>query len=138
MIIHVLQRFFLRRGVCTAAWLAFALAGCGGDPTGTVSGTVTYKGKPLPTGTVAFIAKDKPPITGAIESSGRYSVARVPVGPVTIAVSTPPAWPKGARSTTSMPMLETVAIPAKYNTPEQSGLTYTVTPGSQEHPIELK
>ena len=31
-----------------------------------------------------------------------------------------------------------LTIPAKYSMPEQSGLTYTVQPGSQEYPIDLK
>lgn len=138
MIIQVARRVVFRLSICAATWLTLALAGCdGGASKATVAGAVTYKGKPLPTGTIAFIGKDNKVVSAAIESNGRYSVARVPVGPAKISVSTPPAPPKGAAAA-GMPVLETVSIPAQYNDPEKSGLTYDVKPGAQEHSIDLK
>ena len=136
MIIPYSQRWFIRLGVCMAAWLPIALAGCGGASNATVSGTVTFQGKPLPSGTVAFFGKDNQVASGAIESDGHYSVQRVPVGPVKISISTPPP-PSQEAAASGMPTLQTIEIPAKYSDPAQSNLTFTVKPGSQEYPIKL-
>ena len=49
--------------------LLLLMSGCGrsGRPTGTVSGTVTYKGAPVPSGTVAFF--------GANDSAASFRMA---------------------------------------------------------------
>jgi hypothetical protein len=61
--------------------LAFPL-GCGGEAIeapnlATVTGLVTYRGKPLPGASVAFVPKGKTPGTGAFgvtDASGRYEL----------------------------------------------------------------
>jgi hypothetical protein len=58
--------------------VVFIVIGCGGDDLGkryAVSGTINYKGKPLPKGTIAFVS-DKPDgrgATGVIED-GKYQL----------------------------------------------------------------
>ncbi len=54
--------------------LVCLLAGCS-DPrpkTAVVQGTVTYKGKPVPNGTVNFVPAEGPAATGEIRSDGSY------------------------------------------------------------------
>jgi hypothetical protein len=63
--------------VCTILVLAL-LAGCAASdqlPTAKVTGKVTYKGKPVPTGTIMFIPEgDKPSATGELKSDGTYEL----------------------------------------------------------------
>lgn len=73
-----------------AAWagvLACLAVGCGGQ--GDISGTVTYKGKPVVTGSVTFYGPDKVAHIGAIDEQGNYKVAGVPTGTAEIAVASP-------------------------------------------------
>jgi hypothetical protein len=131
-----------------AVLTALAAAGCG-RATGDVSGTVTYGGKAVPVGTVAFYDADGQWLASSPISGGTYSVAGVPTGPATIAVTTPragpgrrgtrlpPPPPRGAKKT-ARPKAEPVTVPDKYGSPAKSGLTYTVKTGTQVHDLQLK
>jgi hypothetical protein len=58
-----------------ALFLVAPIVGCGGDPrVATVSGTVTYKGKPLPNAYVAFWPEKQGEraATGSTDANGRY------------------------------------------------------------------
>jgi hypothetical protein len=139
--------------------LLFSL-GCG-DPKGEISGKVTYQDKPIPGGTVTFFgAEDRVVGSAPISAEGIYSVAKVPAGPVKITVTAPTIVTRDPKAPPLSPlptgkgtarrkaiekrerdMWESnirMDIPAKYSMPDQSGLTYTVQPGKQEYPIELK
>jgi hypothetical protein len=112
--------------------------GCGGSGgKGTVSGTVSYRGQPLPTGNIAFFDSKGQPLTAATIHDGKYTVNDLPPGPVKITISTPPEAtpPKGQQA--ESPAQAIRHIPYQYSIPDQSTLTYEVKPGSQEHPIEL-
>jgi hemoglobin len=98
------------------------------DGAGTVSGKVTYKGKPLPAGTVAFHSKDGKAISTKLSEDGTYAAEKVPAGEYNLAVETDSA--KGSP--------KYVAIPAKYADPKTSGLTYTVKKGKQQFDIALE
>jgi hypothetical protein len=133
--------------------------GCGG-PKGAISGRVTYLDKPLQAGTVTFFGSENRQVgSSVIAKDGTYSMVKVPAGPVTITVTAPvaiirdPNAPNLPPATTEKggkqkelikrrreqkQSLTRLIIPEKYSTPEQSGLTYTVQPGSQEHNIDLK
>src|SRR4051794_18548545 len=51
--------------------------GCGGS--GSVSGSVTYDGKPLPGGNVAFVsAQGGPTLSATIDSGGNYTIGKIP------------------------------------------------------------
>ena len=123
--------------------------GCGSQSKGTVSGTVTYQGNPLPSGFVTFVGEKGAPLHTEIQSNGSYRMDNVPVGPVKIGVrpksgsdklqSSPMprnrqdfAKVKGALTESDTP------IPPKYSDPNKSELTYTVTKGTQQHDIALK
>jgi hypothetical protein len=123
-------------------------AGCG-RPKGTVSGKVTYQGKPLKTGFVTFTPDKGPAVNSAIDSEGNYKVENVPVGTARISVREEANASSETLSKVQNPrdpqemmkaMRQTAVstIPRKYNTPEESELTYTVQQGPQEHDIDLK
>ena len=147
--------------------LLLGTAGCAskGDISGKVlyrgkpvpGGTVTF----LPAG-------GKGAFNSSIQQDGSYSLTKVPAGEVTITVETEskkpapqgatqgPSGPRKARiyreqmeklrqkvtpghTPRQFPTKEQyVPIPASYQDPEKSGLTYTVTGGEQTHDIELK
>ena len=124
--------------------------GCGDPGKGTISGKVTYQGKPVSSGFVTFVPEKGTPIHADIQSDGSYRVEKVPIGLVKIGVQ-----PKSGLDTlqsSAMPrnpqdygkfkgIAETqskTAIPPQYSDPNQSGLTYTVKKGQQQYDIILK
>jgi hypothetical protein len=141
-------------------WLLLLVvcAGCSSSTQGTISGKVTYQGKPVPAGTVVFVPQVQGGSFVAHIRDGQYKVENCPVGPVKIAVSTPAnsAPMKGMISKMKPPAeiqeklghgtssegaasndAPTVSIPARFQDPEKSGLSYTVKGGSQVHDIDL-
>jgi hypothetical protein len=67
--------------------LAF-IWGCGRGRS-TVSGKVTYEGKPLVFGIVILAGEDNVPLRGEIDPAGGYTVKDVPYGNVRVAISSP-------------------------------------------------
>jgi hypothetical protein len=127
------------------------LSGCGGGSTATVSGTVTYKDKPLPGGLITFMAEQGDAVArGKIEKDGTYRVNKVPVGNVKIGIqaSEPPKYGAGmipkeeaaklGKKATAVDPGDHVTLPKQFADPNKSGLTYTVKHGPQEHNISLK
>ncbi len=129
---------------------ALALAGCGstGEGMEAVSGTVTYKGKPVTTGMISFQPVDPKGrvATSAIGPDGSYTLqtenpsdGALP-GQYTVVISAiqtdegpPPDFinPKAPKPKS--------LIPAKYGKPTDSGLTATVNEGeSNVIPFDLK
>jgi hypothetical protein len=129
-------------------------AGCG-IATGDVTGTVTYKGKALKSGTVTFFTEH-----GAkgdeIKEDGTYTVKEVPCGEAKVTVvcqddekmvayvkalsaasrekkekAAPPPPPPPAGGTFAL-------IPEHYGQPDKSGLTATVNRGLNKKDLELK
>ena len=100
-----------------------------GEKKGSVAGKVTYKGKPLPGGTITLhVAKGKP-IRGSLRADGSYSVKDVPPGQVQVTIETESVKAKAGKY---------VPIPLKYADPRTSGLTYEVNKGTQTFHIELR
>jgi hypothetical protein len=146
----------LERGLTVC--LALLLAGCGSK--GTISGMVTYQGKPIPSGNVTFFPANGAPVVATI-SDGKYTAEKVAAGPARVAVVSISGDPGGSSAAGRMmdakpppdaPMPEEarkvfegkgrikkgIRIPANYSDPDKSGLTCTVTGGSQTHDIDLK
>jgi hypothetical protein len=114
---------------CLAVIVSAVVAGCGpaakkDENRSTVSGAVTFKGNPLPAGTLVFASSDTNlASTVSIKADGTYSTDRAPIGPNIVTVSTesikmgnPAAY---------------VAIPNKYSDPIKSGLACDVKPGEK-------
>jgi hypothetical protein len=126
--------------------LGLALPGCGDSESGSVSGQVRFNGALLPSGTVTFYGANNLSASAPIAADGGYTATKVPVGPVKVTVTTPPpvseggkkAFEKMRKGATASLGGETVAIPPRYGTPDQSGLELTVTSGSQVYEIDLK
>lgn len=123
--------------------------GCGGQAKGTVSGKVTYQGRPLSSGIVSFVPESGAPHYADIQSDGSYRMVNAPVGPVKIGVQSKPK--QSASPSARMPrnpqdygkleadmnQKESI-LPDQYTDPNKSGLTYTVKKGKQPFDIELK
>jgi hypothetical protein len=128
-----------KRRLFGSCWLLLVLAAGCGPSSGTISGKVTYKGKQLPCGTVTFLGPGERMASGLIATDGTYLIPKVPVGPVTVTVVTHPPIPVGLSPIPMAPPPGSyVAIPARYKSPERSGLNYTVTRGSQTYDIHLQ
>src|SRR5262249_49180718 len=121
-----------------------------------VSGRVTYKGKALPSGSIAFNStdKDKPAYASPIGKDGTYQITDLPTGEMVVTVETESANPKkdvpsygggkgdkmyaeriaaeqktgGAMMAKGVPP-EYMKIPPKYNNPKTSPLTVTIKAG---------
>ncbi|HMF11173.1 MAG TPA: hypothetical protein VKE94_02675 [Gemmataceae bacterium] len=107
-------------------------AGCG-KPTGTISGKVYFKDKPLSSGIVTFLTTTDA-YRGFIKDDGSYTVSKVPVGDVTIIVTVNPQPNPAAKSASQS---KPVTIPEKYGDPKTSGQKHTVTAGDQQKDIKL-
>lgn len=143
--------------------LCILAAGCGSGQ-GMVSGKVSYKGKPLPSGDVRFFPESGGgSFYSAIGSDGSYSIAKVPLGPAKITVTYSRESPlakanprskaaaekgmkqqqeamKAHRKTpeSAPPPSDVESVPNKYAKPDQSGLKVDVTGGKQAFDINLE
>jgi hypothetical protein len=97
----------------------------------TLTGSVSYQGKPLPGGSVAGVSTQDPLIgcSGIIGSDGTFGIQNAPFGPMKIAVNTEAL--KMVDSTRYVP------IPAKYTDPETSGITADIK-ANEANTIEIK
>jgi hypothetical protein len=131
--------------------LLLLISGCGHKerPTGTVTGTVTYKGTTVPSGTVVFLGSDNQAATAHISTDGTYTATGVPLGKVTVTVTTPPPAAELKKAAKQMKKrfgkgpdypesTDAVSAPPKYGDPAKSPLSLTVKEGSQPYDIELK
>lgn len=111
--------------------LVTAIVGCGpsGPEMGNVTGTVTYKGKPLTTGTITFIpeAGGLPTAFADIQEDGTYIGKTrdfgegVPVGKHRVMIV-------AVKDNGPEAPVEAI-LPMKYSSDQQSGLTADVTSG---------
>ncbi len=141
--------------------LLVAAVGCGAK--GTITGTVTYKGTPIPTGTIMFVPDNgSPSVTTAI-TDGKYTAEKVAAGPAKIGITStfvdphsispmqkmmqkgkggpPPEAPEAARKAFeagAQASKKGIKIPDEFANPDTSKETYTVKGGSQVHDIDLK
>ncbi len=128
------------------------LTGCN-RPAGSVTGKVTFQGRPLSAGTVILYCENRQIFHGLIGPNGTYTISNVPPGQVRVTVRTlshqrelwhptkqkmpvvnGPVYPafdpskKGSKKT---------IIPARYELPEESGLSVVVVGGETVFDIDL-
>lgn len=128
----------------TAASLLLFLAGCQG--TGSVSGKVTFQGKPLVYGTVLLIGSDNVSVQAAIQKDGSYSASGLAPGEVKVAVNSPnpkgvaiyAGWKDPSKKPPQFEVPGWFAIPQKYEDVTTSGLTIPLKSGANEFDIDLK
>jgi hypothetical protein len=129
-------------------------AGCGAG-TGDVTGTVTYEGKTVASGTVVIAGSDDLPYYGVINEDGSYLVAKVPLGKARLAVVSPGpddgkrvaaivGFAKGKLGKQEAPSAfrgdpkKWFPLPKDCRDLDSSGLTMTVTSGVNRRDIDLK
>ena len=118
-----------------------ALAGCGYSPdlppVAPVTGKVLLDGQPLPRGTVQFVPQGGgATATSPIAEDGTYNLTTATVNGAVLGthqIGVVSQQPPKDETDTYPPSL----IPAAYNNPAGSGLTYTVESGSNNHDIQL-
>jgi hypothetical protein len=115
-----------------------------------VTGSVTYRGQPLPDAQVSFAPADGGPIaTGRTDSSGKFRLgtlaaddgARVGKHRISIVARGPDRPPRAGETGSGMPgesMPGDPLIPAKYFSAETSGLEREVVRGSNDFSIALE
>ena len=122
---------------------AFAVVGCGGGSTGSITGTVKYGGQPLHAGSITFLGQGgQNQATHADIVDGKYRIPSMQTGTakVTVAAAPMPQQPGRLPNGTLPPPADPrqyPQIPAKYSRPDQSGLTYNVKSGSQTKGFDL-
>jgi hypothetical protein len=108
--------------------IAFQVSSAENPKTGTVFGVVTFKGKPLPAGTVTFHfagMAGKKAGKAEIKPDGSFLLKDLSAGEYTVTISTEKAGKKK------------VPIPLKYSNPGTSGLKVEVVAGRQMHKLNL-
>jgi hypothetical protein len=144
--------------VCLGAVL---VAGCGGGSrlpegeTGTVSGRITYMGKPAPEGSsVVFLHKESGATAfGQLDSDGGYTLQMrggddILVGDYDVGIS-PPTNDQTAGITDEQAMEMSVAseiptvvehkeIPERYRTPETSEQIFGIKAGANTYDLDMK
>ena len=125
-----------------AGWLAvLVLVGGCAPGVGSVSGTVTYKGKPLETGTIFFYDTAHNAPSAEIKKDGTYSVPKVAAGKTRIAIVMPmPIAFKGMDGGGGAKPTESINVPdlpAKYADPDKSGQEYVMKSGSNTFDVKL-
>jgi hypothetical protein len=114
-------------------------AGCGQNQDGTVSGTVTFQGKPVPLSAIVFDCKDGAEPKRATVTDGKYTLERVPAGTTKIYFQNPSAkWMLGPREGSTDKSAKQFKLPAKFCDPKSSGLEFTVSPGNQTKDFDLQ
>lgn len=108
--------------------------GCGDDGVESVTGTVTYNGKPVTKGNVRFIPESGRPASGAIDSNGRYEMATskdvMGIAPGEYTVTVRVAETSVSGDDYANPAAEpstTWIVPEKYADHETTPLTATVS-----------
>jgi hypothetical protein len=133
-----------------------ALAGCTTNPQAParISGTVTYKGSPVPAGTVVFHTPEQGSYAARLNTDGTYEVRDVPKGKMTVTVETESVNPnkknpetyggsKGAKqyaerlaaegraAAEKTPPEQYMKIPSKYADRETTPLSIDAAAGAQ-------
>ena len=129
--------------------LAIGLGGC--SRTATVTGRVTYRGRPVVHGSVTFVQDARTARSGVIQPDGSYSVENVPMGTMEILVfsrspkkgrSVPVGQPSDQHGQKEADLQKAVVkewfpLPRKYEAAATSGLRCTVGSRRVTHDLEL-
>ena len=137
----------------------FILVGCGSG-TGAVKGRVTFRGKPVVSGSVVLMGAGNKLVSSPLNAEGRYAMNGVPLGTVQVAIVSPnpdpPPLPDSliqleikrlekmnvkAPPTSAAPKTNCgkwFPLPKQYALADTSGITTTIHTGDNTFDIELK
>lgn len=154
--LSAIPRRFVRCLLFALALLIPLSAGCGANKgKAVVKGTVTFKGKLLKAGNIAFQTADNRVGTARIDATGHYIVQDAPIGEAKITVLMPSAPLVTAKPPPGMSMKpppgmeppkeavassdprDFVTLPPKYAVISTTVLTFTVKAGENTHDITL-
>lgn len=108
-----------------------ALIGCRSEPPkGAVSGTATYRNKPVDIGYIIFISLDRMHTASSqFDAEGGYRLTTdLPPGDYIVGIA-PPLPPSGDFEGAPPVWSKKSPVPEKYHAAEKSGLTFTVVEG---------
>ena len=135
--------------------VCFGVSGCfsKSPPLGKVEGTVSFDGKPLEEGTIIFTVSGARDASGLIKNGeiqqvtsfkpgdgaplGEAKIAVIAVKPSTGSISPANNPSPDTPGTSTMTGPSEFLIPTRYTNPEKSGLTATITKGTNEIHLEL-
>jgi hypothetical protein len=104
--------------------VALAGAGCSSKERITLHGSVSYKGQPVQAGIVKFYGPGDHSSMAYIRN-GTFRITDIPPGQVQVTVEPESSGGEGN------------AIPPKYADPKTSGLSFNITSGTRDLPINL-
>jgi hypothetical protein len=104
--------------------------GCGDNGLSTVSGTVTYCGKPVTGGVITFLLvendRELTRMFGGIDHEGNFRITDVPRGRLLVGIETETTKATIDYVGQEHTMLRYIPIPTKYSDPYTSGLSCDV------------
>jgi hypothetical protein len=125
--------------------------GCSQKPC-SVSGRVTYQGRPVSSGSIVFYCANDQIVRGVIDTDGAYTIPNVPRGMVRVTVKAHSRAPEGFRKRLATPPMingpvtpdtqqfgkeQVRPIPARYGVPGESGLLFKAERATTEFDIDL-
>jgi hypothetical protein len=122
--------------------LLLLLAGCAAKPlVGTISGEVTFDGKPVEDGRITLIPVDgKSQPAGDVIKEGKFEIKNAPLGQMKVEINGNKKTGRKIKAydTPESPVSDEIVelIPQRYNA--NSELTLDVKPGPQRVPYDLK
>jgi hypothetical protein len=121
--------------------------GCGEGPppTGSVNGTVTYKGQPVTSGAAMLENAEQGTIAaGELDASGKFRVEGLRLGEYVVTIVPPPVeMPNenssfdGTKALVAPKVVAPKDIPAKFASSQTSPLRHTIVEGESEFSIDL-
>jgi hypothetical protein len=121
---------------------------CGCGSSATVSGKVSFDGRPVTYGSVIFLCDDNTAYSTAIQPDGTYRLEQIRSGDVKIGVITP-APSKSSKHQRSTPLADAKAaspgaksdrimVPKRFRDPVGSGLIAKIGSGNVSYDIDIK
>jgi len=113
------------------------LTGCGGsdtEPTGSVTGNVTYNGAPLAEGLVNIYSEGRSVVgTAEIDTEGNFKFENpIATGDYRVYISPPPPPAPPEPGQPPLKIKPPQKIPEKYRTANSTDLNITIAPGTNE------
>jgi len=118
--------------------VSLALVGCS-EPTGAVTGKVTYKGEVVTNGAIAFQMPSKGIAQNAkLDAAGKFTMATpLPAGTYKVFYVPPAVEPQDPTKKTPPPEVKTI-VPSKFHDLQGSNLSVDVKSGKNDIPIDFK